>query len=77
MTFTSQPWYPYYTALVNPWGITPLQDQQLAGLIMWIPGGIVFTLMTIGYFAAWLQALEERSGHLKLSDSSRAPQELK
>ncbi len=77
MTFTSQPWYPYYTALVNPWGITPLEDQQLAGLIMWIPGGIVFTLMTIGYFAAWLQALEQRSGHLKLDNSPRAPQELK
>lgn len=61
MTFTSQPWYPYYAASVTEWGMTPLQDQQLAGLIMWIPGGTVFTLLTIGYFAAWLRALEKRS----------------
>lgn len=48
MTFTSDPWYPYYAALMSPWGLAPLQDQQLAGLIMWIPGGAVFTLLTIG-----------------------------
>ncbi len=77
MTFTTQPWYPYYATLVEPWGITPLQDQQLAGLIMWIPGGIVFTLLTIGYFAAWLQALEQRSTRLHLHDSLRAHQEQK
>lgn len=61
MTFSSEPWYPYYKALVIPWGLTPLEDQQLAGLIMWIPGGLIFTVLTIGYFAAWLHALEERS----------------
>jgi putative membrane protein len=61
MTFSDQPWYSYYATLTNPWGLTPLQDQQLAGLIMWVPGGAVFTLLTIGYFAAWLRALEQRS----------------
>src|SRR5581483_4178091 len=65
MTFTSQPWYPYYAALVIPWGLTPLEDQQLAGLIMWLPGGVVFTLLTIGYFAAWFRALEQRSVQLQ------------
>jgi putative membrane protein len=61
MTFSSQPWYPYYNDLVKPWGLTPLQDQQLAGLIMWLPGGAVYTLLTIGYFEAWFRALEKRS----------------
>ena len=28
---------------------------------MRIPGGVVYTLLTIGYFAAWLRALEQRS----------------
>jgi len=64
MTFTSQPWYPYYAGLVWSWGLTPLQDQQLAGLIMWIPGGILLTLLTIRYFALWFRALEERSQRL-------------
>lgn len=77
MTFTSQPWYPYYAALVRPWGLTPLQDQQLAGLILWIPGGVVFTLLTVGYFAAWLQALEQRSLRYQVHDSLRAHSESK
>ncbi|MCK8787504.1 cytochrome c oxidase assembly protein [Roseomonas sp. NAR14] len=25
-----------------PWGLTPLEDQQLGGLLMWVPGGLVF-----------------------------------
>lgn len=61
MTFTSQPWYPYDAAMVAPWGLTPLQDQQLAGLIMWIFGGAVFTALTIVYFAAWFRTLEQSS----------------
>jgi putative membrane protein len=65
MTFSSQPWYPYYAPLVTAWGLTPLQDQQLAGLIMWLPAGFVFTVLTIGYFAAWLRALEQRSLRLQ------------
>jgi len=77
MTFTSQPWYPYYTSLVTPWGLTPLQDQQLAGLIMWVPGGTVFTLLTIAYFAAWLRALEQRSVRVPSRDSLGTRQELK
>ncbi len=60
MMFTSVPWYAFYASRVGVWGLTPLQDQQLAGLIMWIPGGAVFNVLTIGYFAAWWRAMEER-----------------
>jgi putative membrane protein len=74
MTFTSRPWYSYYTVLGAPWGLTPLEDQQLAGLIMWLPGGAVFTLLTIVYFAAWLRALEERSVRLERPDYVRTRQ---
>ena len=77
MTFSSRPWYSYYTTLVTSWGITPLQDQQLAGLIMWIPGGTIFTLLNIGYFAAWLRALEERSLRLHSREVLQRRYELK
>jgi putative membrane protein len=70
MTFSSQPWYPYYAASVANWGLTTLQDQQLAGLMMWMPGGFVFTLLTIAYFAAWLHALEKRSVKLQSIERS-------
>ncbi len=63
MTFASRPWYVTYTLHANAWNLTPLQDQQLAGLIMWILGGTVFTFLTIGYFAAWLRAMDQRMSH--------------
>lgn len=30
------------TRYAADWGLTPLEDQQLAGIIMWVPGGIVY-----------------------------------
>jgi putative membrane protein len=48
MTFSARPWYPLLHRFNHNLGLTPLQDQQIAGLIMWLPGGAVFTLLTIG-----------------------------
>jgi cytochrome c2 len=42
------------------WGLTPLEDQQLAGLIMWVPGGITYLLASLWLVVAWLQASEAR-----------------
>lgn len=42
MAFSEGPWYARYAELgLAPTGLTPTQDQQLAGLLMWIPGGLV------------------------------------
>jgi len=42
MAFSQSPWYAPYAALgMAPYGLTPTEDQQIAGLIMWIPGGLV------------------------------------
>ena len=45
MAISSSPWYPGYAALglhgLLAGGLTAAEDQQLAGLIMWIPGGLV------------------------------------
>lgn len=61
MTFSAAPWYPFYAGRVNSWGLTLLQDQQLAGLFMWLPGGAVFTGLTIWFFSAWFRGIEQRS----------------
>jgi putative membrane protein len=60
MTFSVYPWYPYYAARGAAWGFSAVQDQQLGGLLMWMPGGLVFSLAAILYFAAWLRVLNER-----------------
>jgi cytochrome c oxidase assembly factor CtaG len=45
MAISSSPWYESYVAIgmkgLLPGGLTAAEDQQLAGLIMWIPGGLV------------------------------------
>ena len=49
-----RPWYPLGSTAAARWGLTPLADQQLAGLIMWIPGGILYTVAACGLFLAWI-----------------------
>ena len=34
--------YPAQTAWAPLWGLTPLEDQQLGGLVMWVPAGFVY-----------------------------------
>jgi len=51
ITLSERPLYPFYAAAPRVWGLTPLADQQLGGLIMWIPGGFMFWLvMTVVWF---------------------------
>lgn len=60
LTFSTALWYPIYAPLTVSWGLTPLADQQLAGVIMWVPAGIVYLLAAAGLFVAWLAAIERR-----------------
>jgi putative membrane protein len=65
LVFASTPWYPAYSQSVLEWNLTLLQDQQLAGLIMWIPIGTLFTLLATVYFFMWLRALEARTSQAR------------
>lgn len=47
--------YPAYASAPRVWGISPLQDQQLGGLIMWIPGGLFFFAVISVIFFRWQQ----------------------
>lgn len=64
LTFAPHVWYPAYAATTAAWGLTPLQDQQIGGLIMWVPGSVVYLAAGLVLFAAWLResdAVAERS----------------
>jgi putative membrane protein len=46
--------YPFYAAAPRVWEpLTPHADQHLGGLIMWIPGGLVFLLAISVVFFRW------------------------
>ena len=48
MAFSRSPWYAPYEALgLAPFGLTPAEDQQLAGLLMWVPGGLVHAVAAL------------------------------
>lgn len=43
------------------WGLTVLEDQQIAGLLMWVPANLIFFGITIGLFARWMSDATPRS----------------
>ena len=58
LTLSPSLWYPAYAGTAAAWGLTPLEDQQLAGLIMWVPAGILFAVVGLLFFAAWIRSSE-------------------
>jgi putative membrane protein len=60
LTFAALPWYPAYAQTTTAWGRTPLQDQQLGGLLMWVLGGIPYLIAGLALQIQWLRTAEER-----------------
>jgi cytochrome c oxidase assembly factor CtaG len=54
ITFAGESWYPAHAAGAALWGMSALDDQQLAGLLMWIPAGLVYLGAAGVLCAAWL-----------------------
>jgi putative membrane protein len=48
LTFAPRAIFPPHAYTTLPWGLTPLEDQQLGGLIMWVPGGLAFAGVALG-----------------------------
>ena len=62
MSFSASPWYAQYAAMgMSGIGLDPVTDQQLAGLVMWIPGGMVHGVAALICFYRWLKSAGE--GH--------------
>ncbi|WP_137179733.1 cytochrome c oxidase assembly protein [Roseomonas sp. AR75] len=53
LTFAPRALYaPHVPAVTLSWGLTPLEDQQLGGLVMWVPGGLLFAAVMVAALAA-------------------------
>jgi putative membrane protein len=51
ITFADDVLYPWYVAAPRTWGLSPLDDQQLGGLLMWIPGNLwLFAAIGVLFF---------------------------
>lgn len=61
MAFSQSPWYSRYAMLgLAPFGLTPIEDQQLAGLLMWIPGGLVHAIAALALLGTLLRESQQR-----------------
>ena len=60
IAFSPHVLYPIYQQTTAQWGMDAIEDQQLAGIIMWIPAGVLMTILGVALFAAWLGEAERR-----------------
>ncbi|HEX8125201.1 MAG TPA: cytochrome c oxidase assembly protein [Allosphingosinicella sp.] len=59
MSFSASPWYLGYARMgMTPLGLSPVEDQNLAGLLMWIPGGLVHAGAALWFLYRWMKASE-------------------
>ena len=72
LTFSHNVWYPIYDGRTIAFGLKAIEDQQLGGLIMWVPSGMVFIALGLALFAAWLGESERRLEYSRLQAVIRA-----
>lgn len=61
MILSPRAFYAVHADDTAAWGLTLLEDQQLAGLIMWIPGGLIYLAAASVLFLLWLRSAERRA----------------
>ena len=59
ITMSRIAWYPSHEAGAAAFGLTLLEDQQLAGLVMWVPASVVYLGAALVHFALWLRTAEQ------------------
>jgi DNA ligase D-like protein (predicted 3'-phosphoesterase) len=79
LTFARTPWYSGYSATTTRWQLDPLADQQLAGVLMWIPGGLVYLATALALSVNWIRGTEDvavdspiRAGSRRVSEAPMA-----
>ena len=55
LTLAPLPWYPFYGTTTSALGVDLLQDQQLGGLVMWVPGALAYLFAGLAVTARWLR----------------------
>lgn len=58
ITTSDQVLYPWYSVAPRTWGLSPLDDQKLGGLLMWVPGNLYMFLAIGVLFFLWARESE-------------------
>jgi putative membrane protein len=60
ITFARSAWYPAYNSTAPAWGMSALEDQQLGGIIMWIPACVTYIVAGLALAVGAMRSSEER-----------------
>jgi putative membrane protein len=71
LTLAPTPWYAHY-AQASVFGLSALEDQQLGGLVMWVPGGLAYLIAGLSIVAAWLSPPRAMSREASSADPTSA-----
>jgi putative copper resistance protein D len=63
--------YPHYLSNLRSWGPTPIVDQNVGGMLMWVGGDVVFLLAMGLVVAAWVRAEDRRTARQDAREDAR------
>jgi putative membrane protein len=69
MTFSTSPLYPFYMQAPRLFGLSPLEDQHLGGLLMWLPTHMILLLALGLTFRTWFNGDKNRPADRLIPDS--------
>jgi putative membrane protein len=75
LTFAPRPWYSSYVITAPTWHLSALEDQQLGGLIMWIPAGTLLLIVALALLVKWMNQSQTRWQYTRLAELSRTLEE--
>lgn len=61
LALAGTPWYASHLATTGPWGLTPMEDQQIAGALMWGPAGMAYLAAMLWEMRRWIGDAERAS----------------
>jgi putative membrane protein len=74
LTFAPRPWYSSYLMTAPAWHLTALEDQQIGGLIMWIPAGTLLLIVALTLLVRWINESQTRWQYTRMAELGRLSQ---
>jgi putative membrane protein len=74
LTFAPRPWYSSYILTAPAWHLSALEDQQIGGLIMWIPAGTLLLIIALMLLVKWMNESQTRWQYTRMAELGRLSQ---
>jgi putative membrane protein len=74
LTFAPRAWYSSYAVTAPAWHLTALEDQQIGGLIMWIPAGTLLLIVALALLVQCMNESQTRWQYTRMAELGRLSQ---